>query len=1025
MPKLRSPFLVLLHTHFTLLLISIPFQVNSQIPNTEELTILLNIKQELGNPPSLSSWNATSSPCDWPEITCIENSVTNISFQNKAITQKIPPTICNLKNLTYLDLSLNNIPGEFPDILNCTRLEILDLSQNLFVGPLPNDVDRLSALQYINFGANNFSGYIPPSIGRLSELQVLYLYQNEFDGTFPKEIGNLSNLVVLGLAFNEKMKPASIPVEFGKLKKLQTLWINEANLMGEIPDSLTNLTSLETLSLAINQLTGPIPSGLFSLKNLTSLYLFHNKLSGELPNSFEGRNLVELDLSANNLTGSIPEDLGKLQNLRLFNLFSNQFSGKLPPSIGLMPSLTGFRLFENKLSGVLPPEIGLHSKLEAFEVSSNQFSGQLPQHLCAAGVLTGVVAFSNNLSGEVPKSLGNCSSLRTVQLYDNKFSGEIPSGIWTTFNLSSLILNNNAFSGELPSKLAWNLTRLEISDNRFSGQIPAGVASWKNLVVFKASNNLFSGEIPVELTSLSRLTTLLLDRNQLSSTLPSRIISWQTLTTLNLSRNEFSGKIPAAFGSLPDLLYLDLSGNQFSGEIPPEFGRLRVTILNLSSNKLSGKIPPELNNLAYEDSFFNNSNLCVDTPILNLPSCNTKLRDSGKISPKHLALVLTLVFFVLLVAILLGLFVIRDYQNRRQKQDLATWKLTSFHRLDFTESNILSNLTESNLIGSGGSGQVYRIAVNRSGEFVAVKRIWNNRKLDEKLEKEFIAEIQILGTIRHSNIVKLWCCISSENSKLLVYEYMENHSLDRWLHARKRRSASTGTNSVHHVVLDWPTRLQIATGAAQGLCYMHHDCSPQIIHRDVKSSNILLDSEFKAKIADFGLAKMLAKQGEPHTMSAVAGSFGYFAPEYAYTKKVNEKIDIYSFGVVLLELVTGKEPNIGDEHSNLAEWAWRHYAEEKPIMDVFDPEIKESDYLEQMTNVFKLGLICTSTLPNDRPSMKDVSEILRRCNPAEAYGGRKTEREVDAAPLLGTANYLYSYKRSKKVTDGEENDSLV
>ncbi|XP_044463196.1 receptor-like protein kinase HSL1 [Mangifera indica] len=985
MPKLPFLFTVLLVTIFVLLLISMPIQVNSQIPNAKELSILLNLKKELGNPPSLNSWNTTSSPCDWPEINCTENSVTGIWLSNKTITRNIPPTICNLKNLTILDLSVNDIPGEFPGILNCTRLQILDLSQNLFVGPIPDSIDRLSALQYINFGGNNFSGDIPPSISRLSQLHTLYLYQNEFDGTFPKELGDLSNLEVLGLAMNSKFKPARIPVEFGKLKKLQILWINEANLMGEIPESLTNLTNLVTLSLAINNLTGPIPAGLFSLKNLTFLYLFHNKLSGELPNSFENRNLVELDLSANNLTGSIPEDFGKLQHLQLFNLFSNQFSGELPSSIGLMPSVTVFRVFENKLSGVLPPELGLYSKLLAFEVSSNQFSGPLPQHLCAAGVLTGVVAFSNNLSGQVPKSLGNCSTLRTVQLYDNNFSGEILSGICTAFNLSTLMLSNNSFSGRLPSKLAWNLTRLEISDNRFSGQIPPGVASWKNLSVFEASNNLFSGEIPVELTSLSRLNSLLLDGNQLSSALPSHIISWQTLTKLNLSRNQISGKIPAAFGSFPVLLYLDLSGNQFSGEIPPELGRLRLTLLNLSSNKLSGEIPKELNNLAYEDSFFNNSNLCVDTPILNLPSCNTEHRGSSKISPKHLAVILALAFFVLLVAVLLGLFVFRDYQNKTQKQELATWKLTSFHRLDFTESNILSNLTESNLIGSGGSGQVYRIAINGSGEFVAVKRIWNNRKLDEKLEKEFIAEIQILGTIRHSNIVKLWCCISSENSKLLVYEYMQNQSLDRWLHARKRRSAP-GTNSVHHVVLEWPTRLQIATGAAQGLCYMHHDCTPQIIHRDVKSNNILLDSEFQAKIADFGLAKMLAKQGEPHTMSAVAGSFGYFAPEYAYTTKVNEKIDIYSFGVVLLELVTGKEANNGDEHTNLAEWAWRHYAEEKPIMDVFDPEIKEPDYLEQMTTVYKLGLICTSTSPNNRPSMKDVLEILRLCNPGEAYG---------------------------------------
>jgi serine/threonine protein kinase len=186
-------------------------------------------------------------------------------------------------------------------------------------------------------------------------------------------------------------------------------------------------------------------------------------------------------------------------------------------------------------------------------------------------------------------------------------------------------------------------------------------------------------------------------------------------------------------------------------------------------------------------------------------------------------------------------------------------------------------LTENNLIGSGGSGKVYRIAINRAGDFVAVKRIWSNEEMDHKLEKEFLAEVQILGTIRHANIVKLMCCISSEKSKLLVYEYMENHSLDRWLHGKKR-SSSMGASSVRHSVLDWPTRFQIAIGAARGLCYMHHDCSTPIVHRDVKSSNILLDSEFKARIADFGLAKMLAKQGEAHTMSAVAGSFGYIAP---------------------------------------------------------------------------------------------------------------------------------------------------
>ncbi|KAK0570767.1 hypothetical protein LWI29_006176 [Acer saccharum] len=581
------------------------------------------------------------------------------------------------------------------------------------------------------------------------------------------------------------------------------------------------------------------------------------------------------------------------------------------------------------------------------------------------------------------------------------------------------MISNNTFSGELPSKMAWNLTRLEISDNRFSGQIPVGVASWKNLVVFKASNNLFSGKIPVELTSLSRLTTLLLDRNQLSHELPSGKLSWKSLNTLNLSRNGLSGGIPKAIGLLPDLLYLDLSWNQLSGKIPPEIGKLRFTVLNLSSNKLSGIIPDGLNNLAYEDSFLNNSRLCVINPVIDLPKCYTGYTNSNKFSTKHLVLILALAIVVVLVAVLLVLFVVRDFLKKKLKRDLETWKLTSFHKLDFSELHILSSMTESNLIGSGGSGQVYRIAIDRSGEFVAVKRIWNNKKLDHRLEKEFIAEVDVLGTIRHANIIKLWCCISSENSKLLVYEYMENQSLDRWLHGRNRRTA-TGSSSVHHVVLDWPTRLQIAIGAAQGLCYMHHDCTPQIIHRDVKSSNILLDSEFKAKIADFGLAKMLAKQGEPHTMSAVAGSFGYFAPEYAYTTKVNEKIDIYSFGVVLLELVTGREANFGDEYTSLAEWSWQHYAYEKPIADDFDEEIKDPRYMEEMTTVYKLGLMCTSTSPTTRPSMKEVLQILRRCCPEENIGVKKTASELAAAPLLGSNAYLHGYSHSRMVREGND-----
>ncbi|KAK4490979.1 hypothetical protein RD792_001700 [Penstemon davidsonii] len=1015
-PHAKTPLHILL-----LFLTSIPLFVNSQFSATERTT-LLNLKQEWGDPPILQSWNDTSSPCDWLEIQCSgDGSVTGITLTNYNLNGIIPNSISTLQNLTVLNIAFNFFKGNFPTaILNCSKLQTLDLSQNLFVGNIPASIDRLNSLQLLDLGANNFTGDIPPEIGNLTQLQTLHLYSNLFNGRYPNEISNLLNLEVLGLAYNDFL-PAAIPPEFGNLRKIKYIWMTHAKVVGKMPERFTNLSSLEHLDLSANDMEGEIPSGLFLLKNLSEVYLYKNRFSGSIPPVIESLNMVEVDLAMNNLTGRIPEDFGKLEKLELLNLFSNNLYGEVPPSIGLIQSLKNFRVFKNDLSGILPPQMGNHSNLEAFEVSDNRFTGNLPDNLCAGRTLFGVVAFNNNLTGEVPKSLGNCQTLRTLQLYGNNFSGEVPLGLWSLQNMTSLMLNYNSFSGKLPSTVAWNLTRLEINNNKFSGEIPAGISSWESLVVFQASNNMFSGRIPVELTSLHQLITLRLDGNSLSGELPSEIQSWKSLTNLNLARNELSGSIPSVFGDLPDLLDLDLSHNQFSGEIPPQLGHLKLTSLDLSSNQFTGKIPGEFDNMAYGNSFFNNSNLCANNLNSNLPHCYAKFRETKKLSPRILAVVLVLVVTLFLITILMTLFLVRDYRRKKLSRDLASWKLTSFQRLDFTEVNILSSLAECNMIGSGGSGKVYKIAVDREGQYVAVKRICSDKKLDHFLEKEFLAEVQILGSVRHSNIVKLLCCISSDDSKLLVYEYMENHSLDRWLHGKKRKSLCPN-NSVHNIVLDWPARLRIAIGAAHGLCYMHHDCTPPIIHRDVKSSNILLDSEFKAKIADFGLAKILIKKDQPNTMSAVAGSFGYIAPEYAYTTKVNEKIDVYSFGVVLLELVTGREPNCGDEHTSLAEWAWKHYGEEKPIADALDEEIKEDSNLEEMSTVFKLGLICTSSLPASRPSMKEALQILHRFRSLEA---KRAEKDYDVTPLLGDGKYVSSYRcNSKKLMD-ESDNSLV
>ncbi|KAL4375746.1 hypothetical protein AHAS_Ahas05G0312600 [Arachis hypogaea] len=638
------------------------------------------------------------------------------------------------------------------------------------------------------------------------------------------------------------------------------------------------MVDLENLDMSQNGLTGGIPSSLFLLKNLTILYLFQNNLSGEIPKVVEALNLVDLDLAQNNLTGKIPKVLGKLKNITWLNLSLNKLSGEIPEAFGSLPAMVDFRMFSNNLSGTLPSEFGRYSRLETFLVSSNSLSGNLPENLCYNGRLLNLTVYDNNLSGELPKSLGNCNSLLDLKIYNNKFSGNIPSGLWTCLNLSNFMVRHNNFTGELPEMLSSSISRLEISYNQLSGRIPATVSSWTNVVVFDASKNNLNGSIPQELTSLPKLTTLLLDQNQLTGPLPSDIIHWENLVTLNLRQNKLSGQIPDALGRLP------------------EGFRMNSKILHLTP------------------AFWTS-----DTPELNLALCNSTPQRSGKDSSWSVSLITSLVVAAFLMALLATLLIMRLYRKRKQEFD-NSWKLISFQRLNFTESDILSSLTEQNIIGSGGYGAIYRCPVDDFG-YVAVKNIWNDR------------------------------------------------NLDKWLHKKYNKASNFSSSAVHHVFLDWPKRLQIAIGVAQGLSYMHHDCSQSIVHRDVKTGNILLDAQFNAKVADFGLARMLLKPGQLNTMSTLIGSFGYIAPEYTQTRRITEKIDVFSFGVVLLELTTGKGANDGDQHLSLAEWGWRHIQIGSNIEELLDKDVMEPSYLDEMCTVFKLGVLCTSTLASTRPSM--------------------------------------------------------
>ncbi|KAK1268792.1 Receptor-like protein kinase HSL1 [Acorus gramineus] len=968
-----------------LLLLLLPITIQSL---TQEGLYLQQAKLSLDDPDgSLSDWNPRDpNPCNWSGVTCTttttSTTVTSIDLTNMNLSGPFPSILCRLPNLTHLFLSLNYINSSLSDpstFSGCSSLQHLDLSMNSLIGSLPKSLPSLPSLRYVDFGANNFTGEMPDSYGLFPMIETLSLVNNLLNHTISPVLGNLSTLKVLNLSYNP-FSPGPIPPEFGNLTNLETLWLSGCNLVGSIPPELGNLKRVINLDVSNNGLTGSIPDTLKGLESVVQIELYNNSLSGAIPLGLgKLAKLRRFDASMNGLIGWIPDDLCRLP-LESLNLYTNSLEGPIPEAIAGSLNLYELKLFENKLSGKIPSKLGKVSPLVTLDLSVNQLSGDLPPEICGGGALEELLLIQNSLSGSLPEGLSRCRTLTRVRLGRNSFSGPVPDGVWGLPLVYLLELSKNSFSGSIPPAIsgASNLSSIDISGNGFTGSIPPEIGRISGLYEFSAADNLLSGPIPAELGHLAELGILNLRNNSLNGELLKDIKSWGKLTDLDLAMNDLTGPIPPEIGDLPVLNYFDLSANRLSGEIPTKLQNLKLNRFNLSDNELSGDLPPLYNKQMYKDSFLGNPGLCGDLPGLCPPG-------SGPGGPKNrgfnwvLLSIFMLAAFIFVVGVGWFYWKYRAFKKAKQGIDKSKWILTSFHKLGFSEYEILDCLDEDNVIGSGASGKVYK-AVLSNGETVAVKKLWGVAKKEEQEEEEvgvdhrtngddeFEAEVATLGKIRHKNIVKLWCCCVHKDCKLLVYEYMPNGSLGDLLHSSKAG------------ILDWPMRYKIALDAAEGLSYLHHDCVPPIVHRDVKSNNILLDAELGARVADFGVAKVVdgaAATGKgPKSMSVIAGSCGYIAPEYAYTLRVNEKSDIYSFGVVLLELVTGKrpvDPEFGEK--DLVKWVCSILEQKGEEEHVIDPKL-DLCYKEEIIKVLNIGLLCASSLPINRPSMRRVVKML-------------------------------------------------
>eukprot|EP00253_Pinus_taeda_P023653 PITA_23653 len=941
------------------------------------------------------------------------------------LTGTLPKEIGDYSNLVLLDLGGNRLTGSIPsEIGKLKNLQSLILNSNELEGTIPPDLGNCSSLVNLLIFDNQLSGKLPPELGRLSNLKVLRGGGNpNIEGELPPELGNCKNLTLLGLA--ETRISGTIPASFGSLRKLQSLALYTTLLSGSIPPELSNCSELVYLYIYGNSLSGSLPKELGRLQKLEKLLLWQNDLVGNIPselgnctslkvldlslNGLTGtipntignlKNLAELHLSMNNISGSIPSSLVNCTSLSQLQLDGNQISGEIPDTIGQLKNLMLLFAWQNRLEGIIPPGIGNCKELQFLDLTDNRLTGSIPPSIFQLTNLTKLLLLSNDLTGSISPNIGDCKALIRLRLGKNKLSGEIPKEVGKLENLDFLDMADNQFTGTLFPEIGGctALQMLDLHGNRLTGNLPSTLGFLPNLHVLDLSMNMFVGSIPSTLGNLISLDKLIMNGNDLSGQIPREVSLCNKLQYLDLSSNKLTGGIPSEIGSIEGLdIAMNLSWNYLSGLIPLKFSRLtKLAVLDISHNMLVGNLSilGQLQNLVSLNVSYNNfSGYLPDTNFFReLPTSglygNSGLCTSGTDNcfeqlgdeslERHsrvfnVQIIIGLLFSAIGMMLFLGICVLIKAKKmpRQQFEDSEIgwpWQMTLFQKLNFSVEDVVDCLVDSNIIGKGCSGAVYRAEMpNR--DVIAVKKLWTSKKEGQQIRDSFGAEVKTLGSIRHRNIVRLLGYCSNNTTKLLMYDYMPNGSLGGLLHEMRGS-------------LDWEHRYNIILGAAQGLEYLHHHCVPAIVHRDVKANNILLGRHFEPYLADFGLAKLVDSSNN-YTKSStnVAGSYGYIAPEYGYMMKITEKSDVYSYGVVLLEVLTGKQaidPSLR-EGMHLVDWVRETLEKKKDSVEVLDPRLqgRTDQQIQEMLQALGVALLCVNPNPEERPTMKDVAALLK------------------------------------------------
>ncbi|XP_077217444.1 leucine-rich repeat receptor protein kinase HPCA1-like [Tasmannia lanceolata] len=833
--------------------------------------------------------------------------------------------------------------------VNCSNSRVIGLTlPNMGIkGVLSGDIGQLDQLTSLDLSFNKFTGTLTPAIGNLKELTILILVGCGFTGKIPQEIGQLSNLTFLAL--------------------------NSNSFTGEIPATLGSLSNLYWLDLAENQLTGTIPVSTPTTPGLDQLHManhFHfnkNQLSGNISAKLFSTEMVLLHIlfDSNQLSGEIPTTVGLVQTLEIIRLDRNSLSGVVPSTISNLTRINELHLANNQLIGPVPNLTTL-SSLNYVDLSNNSFdASEAPTWFSTIPSLTTLVMENGKLSGQIPQNLFNSPQLEQVQLMGNSFNGTLDMGNNISPQLTLVDLRDNSISSVTVGTGYTNT--LELRGNPVCSQlIQYCHLQQQQQSAYSTPINCGSGSCsteqsvnpencecayPYEGQMIFRAPFF----SDLSNSTRFKLLEQKLWTALGLSPGSVSLQniVFNSDGYLQVQLKLFPASGQYFNYT--EIGRIGF---DLTSQNFK---PP------------NEFGPCIFI-------ASPYVFQGRKVTSISTGVIIGIAIgCALLVLGLLGVGIYALRQKKRAERAIelskpfASWgptgkdsggapQLKGARWFSFDELKKCTNsFSENNEIGSGGYGKVYRGMVP-GGQMVAIKR---SQQGAMQGVSEFKNEIELLSRVHHKNLVSLIGFCFEQGEQMLVYEFIPNGTL---------RESLSGRSGIY---LDWKKRLRIALSSARGLSYLHELANPPIIHRDVKTTNILLDENLTAKVADFGLSKLVSDSGKGHVSTQVKGTLGYLDPEYYMTQQLTEKSDVYSFGVVMLELITAKQPiEKGKYIVREVRMVMNKNEELYGLKEIMDPAIRNATNLIGFGRFLELAMQCVEESAADRPTMSDlVKEI--------------------------------------------------